>query len=83
MIRTYATHVNGTTRRDGSTVMWIARRSPRKAIDPGMLDNLVGGGIAAGATIEGTVVKEAWEEAGLASEVALKARLASADRLLA
>jgi 8-oxo-dGTP pyrophosphatase MutT (NUDIX family) len=69
-IRTFAAHVNGTTRRDGRTVMWIARRSPRKAIDPGMLDNLVGGGIAAGATIEGTVVKEAWEEAGLPPDVA-------------
>jgi 8-oxo-dGTP pyrophosphatase MutT (NUDIX family) len=73
-IRTFAAHVNGTTRRDGATAMWIARRSPRKAIDPGMLDNLVGGGVAAGATIEGTVVKEAWEEAGLPSYVARAAR---------
>ena len=31
-----------------ATSMWLARRSPAKAIDPGMLDNLVGGGIAAG-----------------------------------
>ena len=31
--------------------MWIARRSPTKAIDPGMLDNLVGGGIAAGQSV--------------------------------
>ena len=73
-IRTYAAHVNGTTRRDGATAMWIARRSPHKAIDPGMLDNLVGGGIAAGATIEGTVVKEAWEEAGIPPGIARTAR---------
>jgi 8-oxo-dGTP pyrophosphatase MutT (NUDIX family) len=73
-IRTYAAHVNGTTRRSDGVAMWIARRSPRKAIDPGMLDNLVGGGIAAGATIEGTVVKEAWEEAGLPPDVARTAR---------
>ncbi len=33
-IRTFAAHVNGTTRRNGSTAMWIARRSPHKAIDP-------------------------------------------------
>jgi 8-oxo-dGTP pyrophosphatase MutT (NUDIX family) len=45
--------------------MWIARRSPDKAIDPGLLDNLVGGGIAAGADVAHTVVKEAWEEAGI------------------
>ena len=43
--------------------MWIARRSPAKAIDPGMLDNLVGGGVAAGQTITTTLIKEAWEEA--------------------
>jgi len=64
-IRTFAAHVNGTTWRDGDTAMWIARRSPRKAIDPGLLDNLVGGGIAAGASVAETVAKEAWEEAGL------------------
>jgi len=38
-------------------------------IDPGMLDNLVGGGIAAGATVIDTVVREAWEEAGIRAEV--------------
>ena len=75
-IRTLAAHVNGTTRRDGTTAMWIARRSPRKAIDPGMLDNLVGGGVAAGTTAAATVVKEAWEEAGMPPEVAREARLA-------
>ena len=64
-VRTYAAHVNGLVRAGGGATMWLARRSPAKAIDPGMLDNLVGGGIAAGATAEGTVVKEAWEEAGL------------------
>jgi len=73
-IRTFAAHVNGTTRRDGDTAMWIARRSPRKAIDPGLLDNLVGGGIAAGATVAETVAKEAWEEAGLPAVLARTAR---------
>jgi len=73
-IRTFAAHVNGTTRRDGNVAMWIARRSPRKAIDPGMLDNLVGGGIAAGASVADTVVKEAWEEAGLDAATARQAR---------
>ncbi len=43
--------------------MWIARRSPTKPIDPGMLDNLVGGGLAAGLTVAQTLVKEGWEEA--------------------
>jgi 8-oxo-dGTP pyrophosphatase MutT (NUDIX family) len=73
-IRTFAAHVNATTRRDGDTAMWIARRSPRKAIDPGLLDNLVGGGIAAGATVAETVAKEAWEEAGLPAALSRTAR---------
>jgi len=73
-IRTFAAHVNGTTRRDGDTAMWIARRSPRKAIDPGLLDNLVGGGIAAGVTVAETVAKEAWEEAGLPAALSRTAR---------
>ena len=73
-VRTYAAHVNGLVRAGGDVTMWLARRSATKAIDPGMLDNLVGGGIAAGATVAGTVVKEAWEEAGIPAALAGEAR---------
>jgi 8-oxo-dGTP pyrophosphatase MutT (NUDIX family) len=79
-IRTYAAHVNGLVRGD-PTSMWIARRSPDKAIDPGMLDNLVGGGIAAGATVVATMVREAWEEAGIPADVAVTATLAGEVRV--
>ena len=72
-IHTYAAHVNGLVRAAGGVRMWLARRSATKSIDPGMLDNLVGGGIAAGATIEDTIVKESWEEAGIARHVAAQA----------
>ena len=58
--------------------MWVARRSATKAIDPGMLDNLVGGGIAAGVSIDATVVKEAWEEAGVPAALAHQAVAAGA-----
>ncbi|MFO1314805.1 MAG: DUF4743 domain-containing protein [Burkholderiales bacterium] len=73
-VRTYAAHVNGLVGAGADVTMWLARRSPTKAIDPGMLDNLVGGGIASGATVEGTVVKEAWEEAGMPAALAAGAR---------
>jgi 8-oxo-dGTP pyrophosphatase MutT (NUDIX family) len=79
-IRTYAAHVNGLVRRE-PTSMWLARRSPDKAIDPGMLDNLVGGGVAAGGTIAATMVREAWEEAGIAADVAARATPAGAVRV--
>ncbi len=48
--------------------LWIARRSPTKATDPGLLDNLIGGGVPHGQTPWQTVVREGWEEAGLVPE---------------
>jgi 8-oxo-dGTP pyrophosphatase MutT (NUDIX family) len=73
-IRTYAVHVNGLVRSGSGPAMWLARRSPTKAIDPGMLDNLVGGGIATGYGVLDTLRKEAWEEAGIPANVAARAR---------
>jgi 8-oxo-dGTP pyrophosphatase MutT (NUDIX family) len=72
-VRTFAAHVNGLVREGGAVEMWFARRSPEKAIDPGLLDNLVGGGIAAGTSVAATVVKEAREEAGIAEDKAATA----------
>jgi len=45
--------------------MWIARRSATKATDPGLLDNLIGGGVPFGQTPLQTLVREGFEEAGL------------------
>ena len=80
-IRTRAVHVNGLVDGPQGVAMWIARRSPTKAIDPGMLDNLVGGGMASGATVAETLVKEAWEEAGIAADMAREARAAGIVRI--
>ncbi|HSO08216.1 MAG TPA: DUF4743 domain-containing protein [Pelomicrobium sp.] len=77
---TWAAHVNGVT--DGGRSMWIARRSSSKPIDPGMLDNLVGGGIAAGHAVTETVIKECWEEAGIAAPLARLAQPAGTVSLL-
>lgn len=73
-IATHAAHVNATTTRDGEVRMWIARRSSTKPIDPGLLDNLVGGGIASGLSIGETVLKEAREEAGIPRALASTAQ---------
>jgi 8-oxo-dGTP pyrophosphatase MutT (NUDIX family) len=69
-IATRAVHVNGLVRSTHGTAMWLARRSASKAIDPGRLDNLVGGGIASGMGIADTLVKEADEEAGIDAALA-------------
>jgi 8-oxo-dGTP pyrophosphatase MutT (NUDIX family) len=68
-LTTQAVHLNGIV----GERMWLARRSATKPIDPGMLDNLVGGGVTAGLTQLQVLVKEAWEEAGISAELAQKA----------
>lgn len=83
-IHTFAAHINGLVRApDGVRTevpteirMWLARRSEHKAIDPALLDNFVGGGIATGASVQSTVTKEAGEEAGLPPTLAGAAQLA-------
>ena len=45
--------------------LWIARRALDKPTDPGLYDNLVGGGVPHGQTPAQAVQREAWEEAGL------------------
>jgi 8-oxo-dGTP pyrophosphatase MutT (NUDIX family) len=69
-LTTHAVHANGVV----GARMWLARRSATKPIDPGMWDNLVGGGISAGFTLEQTLVKESWEEAGIPAALARTAR---------
>jgi 8-oxo-dGTP pyrophosphatase MutT (NUDIX family) len=73
-IHTFAAHANGLVGDDDGWQMWLARRSPTKAIDPGLLDNLVGGGVAAGSNATATLIKEAWEEAGIAADLAHRAQ---------
>ncbi|ASV97268.1 NUDIX hydrolase [Paraburkholderia aromaticivorans] len=71
---TYAVHLNGVVEyADGAPRLWIARRSDTKATDPGMLDNVVAGGIGWGFGVEATIVKECWEEAGIPEEIAARA----------
>jgi 8-oxo-dGTP pyrophosphatase MutT (NUDIX family) len=61
-ITTEAVHLNAYAD-DGSVV--VARRADHKPIDPGRWDNLVGGMVPAGETLEQALEREAWEEAGL------------------
>jgi 8-oxo-dGTP pyrophosphatase MutT (NUDIX family) len=67
-----AVHINGIAAGDPKK-LWIARRSRTKSTDPGMLDNLVGGGVGAGFSADEVLVKEAWEEAGIEAALARSA----------
>jgi len=63
-------HVNGLVQRLDGWHIWIGKRAADKKLDPGKLDNLVGGGVAAGHTPFETLLKEAAEEAALPEELA-------------
>jgi 8-oxo-dGTP pyrophosphatase MutT (NUDIX family) len=45
--------------------LWIARRADDKATDPGLFDNLIGGGVPAGQSPHEALLREGFEEAGL------------------
>lgn len=64
---TFGAHCNGyvADAQGRPQAVWIARRSPHKATDPGALDNLIGGGVPHGQSPRETVIREGWEEAGL------------------
>jgi 8-oxo-dGTP pyrophosphatase MutT (NUDIX family) len=61
-MRSDAVHVNG-FRADAR--MWVARRSAAKQVDPGLLDNLCAGGVAADETLQTCLQRELYEEAGI------------------
>ena len=68
-IRAEGVHVNGVVQRRDGLYLWIARRAADRLMEPGKLDHIFAGGIAAGMDAEGTLVKEAAEEAGLPRDI--------------
>ncbi|MDO9091790.1 MAG: DUF4743 domain-containing protein [Rubrivivax sp.] len=80
---TLGAHANGyvADAQGRPTHLWIAHRSPTKATDPGLLDNLVGGGVPMGQTPLQALVREGWEEAGLSPAQMAAARATSVIRL--
>jgi 8-oxo-dGTP pyrophosphatase MutT (NUDIX family) len=53
------------SRADGAMRFWIAKRNVKKHAYPGLLDNVVAGGISVGETPWSCICKEAEEEAGI------------------
>jgi 8-oxo-dGTP pyrophosphatase MutT (NUDIX family) len=72
-IQAAGVHLNGLVRRSGGLHLWIARRAPDKALDPGKLDHIVAGGVPAGLTPAETLMKEAAEEAAIPAAIARRA----------
>lgn len=67
-------HLNGLVRRPEGVFLWVARRAAHRALDPGKLDHLAAGGVAAGYSPHETLVKEAGEEAAIPPELAARAQ---------
>ncbi|MCE9661583.1 MAG: NUDIX domain-containing protein [Burkholderiales bacterium] len=61
-LKTFAVHLAGRSADGG---FWVQQRAFDKATDPGRWDTLMGGQRAAGESIEETLRRESWEEAGL------------------
>ena len=62
---TKAVHLNAWST-DGR--LWLARRSDTKATDPGLWDTLVGGLASAAESLDTSLIRESFEEAGLQAE---------------
>ncbi|GAB3453391.1 NUDIX hydrolase [Actinophytocola sediminis] len=71
-------HINGYVRDGDDILMWIARRSAGKPTFPGLLDQMVAGGMTSSMTPEMVAGKEAREEAGVGVELVDAIRRVSA-----
>ncbi|MBU0500078.1 MAG: DUF4743 domain-containing protein [Gammaproteobacteria bacterium] len=72
-IRTFGQHLNGYVVEGGEFFMWVAKRATDRRTYPGMLDQMVAGGIPAGLSLGENLRKECWEEAGIPAEMVDKA----------
>jgi len=66
-------HLNGLVRRADGLHLWLARRAADRPLDPGKLDQMVGGGVPAGYDPARTLAKEAQEEAALPASLTAQA----------
>jgi len=80
-LRFAAAHLNGFVLVGEIPAIWIARRAATKSIDPGMLDNLVAGGVLSSEQASEALLRECGEEAGIPRVLAERARPAGALRV--
>ncbi len=73
-VKGFGVHVNGFVRKPDGIHLWVSERAANRQIDPGKLDNLIGGGQPIGLSIEENLCKEAKEEAGIAAALAKTAK---------
>jgi 8-oxo-dGTP pyrophosphatase MutT (NUDIX family) len=79
-VKAYGVHLNGYVRDGNQIKLWVGRRGADRPIEPNKLDHLVAGGLPSHITPFDNLMKEAAEEAGLAKELARRARPVGAIR---
>ena len=72
-LRAVGAHLNGLVQRSDGPWLWLARRSATKTLDPGKLDHIAAGGVAAGSDPWATLLKEAEEEAAIPAALCARA----------
>ncbi|MDD4616356.1 MAG: DUF4743 domain-containing protein [Alphaproteobacteria bacterium] len=74
-VRAWGIHVNGYVHKADGLWLWVGKRADNRQVEPGKLDNIVGGGLPIGISLEQNLCKEAKEEAGMEASLALTAKL--------
>ncbi len=77
-LRTFGQHLNGVVRDGDQWFMWVAERAEDKPTFPGMLDQLVAGGLPVGISLAQNLYKECGEEASISVKMAAQARFVGA-----
>ena len=72
-LRTFGQHINGFVKDGDELLMWVAKRASDKRTFPGMLDQLVAGGLPMGINLQENLQKECYEEAGIPETLANQA----------
>lgn len=72
-IKAYGVQMNGYLEKDEQKFLWIGKRSKKKTTYPGMLDQLVAGGLPSDISCGENLIKECKEEAGIPRSISHKA----------
>jgi 8-oxo-dGTP pyrophosphatase MutT (NUDIX family) len=73
-VRGFGVHVNGYVRKPDGIYIWVSERALNRQVDPGKFDNLIGGGVPIGLSVDENLRKEAKEEAGFDDDVIQNAK---------
>lgn len=73
----YGVHVNGLTKRNNCTYLWVARRAWNKPTEPGKLDQIAAGGMPFGIDAFKNMQKESAEEAAIPFDLSIQAKAVS------